>query len=139
MGQELYKHVMERLEKYNAVGDFSIRINGCPNSCAQHFTADIGLQGSERVFEGSKRPHYMVYLGGDLQNDVRLAEREKERILHERVPEVVDLILEKFVSERQPGEKFKHYIERSNKRLEVREILQKHGTPQPKEPEPVEA
>ncbi len=133
MGQDLYAHIMARIEKYDLVGDFSVRINGCPNSCAQHYTADVGLQGCERMYQGSKRAHYMFYLGGDLQNDVRLAEREKERILHEKVPSVLDLILEKYVSERKAGERFKFFLERDHKRTEIRALLQQHATPHPKD------
>ena len=128
MGHELYEHIMTKIEKYDAVGDFSIRINGCPNSCAQHYTADIGLQGCERAVGGEKLAHYMFYFGGDLQNDVRFAEREKERIVHDKVPAAVDLILEKYVRERQPNERFKFFVERANKRAEIQEILGQFAT-----------
>ncbi|MEC8024112.1 MAG: nitrite/sulfite reductase, partial [Myxococcota bacterium] len=47
-----------------ALEDLRIKISGCPNSCAQHHIADIGLFGASRTVNGSAAPHYMLYIGG---------------------------------------------------------------------------
>jgi sulfite reductase beta subunit-like hemoprotein len=40
--------------------------SGCPNSCAQHQIADIGLSGSKVRVAGRTVDGYQVYLGADL-------------------------------------------------------------------------
>ncbi|VAX22157.1 Ferredoxin--sulfite reductase [hydrothermal vent metagenome] len=42
----------------------TIGVDGCPNSCARHHTADIGLQGSAKKVDGRFVPHYQIYIGG---------------------------------------------------------------------------
>ncbi|MDQ6910653.1 MAG: hypothetical protein M3Z84_07735, partial [Actinomycetota bacterium] len=43
-----------------------VHISGCPNSCAQHQVADIGLAGSKVRVGGRTRDGYQVFLGADL-------------------------------------------------------------------------
>lgn len=44
-------------------------ISGCPNSCAQHQAADIGLSGSKVRINGVTSDGYQVWLGADLALD----------------------------------------------------------------------
>ena len=39
-------------------------MSGCPNSCAQHHIADIGLFGAAKTVDGVTAPHFMLLLGG---------------------------------------------------------------------------
>jgi len=41
----------------------TIRISGCPNSCAQHYIGDIGLQGQARRVDGKLMPCYDILTG----------------------------------------------------------------------------
>ncbi|MCB9681117.1 MAG: nitrite/sulfite reductase [Alphaproteobacteria bacterium] len=41
-----------------------IHVSGCPNACAQHHIADIGLFGAARTIDGVTAPHFMLLLGG---------------------------------------------------------------------------
>jgi sulfite reductase beta subunit-like hemoprotein len=43
-----------------------INVSGCPNSCAQHQAADIGLAGSKVRINGRSRDGYHLYVGADL-------------------------------------------------------------------------
>lgn len=43
-----------------------VHVSGCPNSCAQHQAADIGLAGSKVRVGGATRLGYHVFLGADL-------------------------------------------------------------------------
>ena len=45
-------------------GGATIRISGCPNSCAQHSVADLGLQGRARRIGDRLMPCYDVFTGG---------------------------------------------------------------------------
>ncbi|MEM6788410.1 MAG: nitrite/sulfite reductase [Myxococcota bacterium] len=46
------------------VEDLTIKISGCPNSCAQHHIADIGFFGAARTVDGHTAPHFMLHVGG---------------------------------------------------------------------------
>ncbi|MGK7345507.1 MAG: sulfurtransferase TusA family protein [Candidatus Nitrospinota bacterium M3_3B_026] len=46
------------------LGPINISVSGCPNACALHHTADIGLQGAAKRVNGRLAPHYLLYLGG---------------------------------------------------------------------------
>jgi sulfite reductase (ferredoxin) len=50
-----------------------LNISGCPNACAQHHIADIGLFGAARTVQGQTAPHFMLLLGG-LQGGAHHAE-----------------------------------------------------------------
>lgn len=41
-----------------------VKISGCPNSCVQQQTADIGLFGAARTVAGQVAPHYILFVGG---------------------------------------------------------------------------
>ena len=41
-------------------------VSGCPNSCAQHQIADIGLAGSKVRVDGATTDGYQVFLGADM-------------------------------------------------------------------------
>ncbi|MGA2179151.1 MAG: nitrite/sulfite reductase [Verrucomicrobiota bacterium] len=48
------------------LGDFSIHISGCPNSCGRHSIGNIGFSGAARRVGGNLVPFYAVQLGGRL-------------------------------------------------------------------------
>ena len=45
-----------------------VYVSGCPNSCAQHQIADIGLAGSKVRVNGKTVDGYQVFLGADLEH-----------------------------------------------------------------------
>ena len=55
--------------------DTVIRISGCPNSCANHYIADIGFQGRAKRVNGRLMPFYDVLADAKtVEGDARLAE-----------------------------------------------------------------
>ncbi|MHC4568564.1 MAG: nitrite/sulfite reductase [Planctomycetota bacterium] len=55
--------------------DTVIRISGCPNSCANHYIADIGFQGKAKRVNGRLMPFYDVLADAKtVEGDARLAE-----------------------------------------------------------------
>jgi sulfite reductase (ferredoxin) len=55
--------------------DTVIRISGCPNSCANHYIADIGFQGRAKRVKGRLMPFYDVLADAKtVEGDARLAE-----------------------------------------------------------------
>jgi sulfite reductase beta subunit-like hemoprotein len=47
-------------------GSLRVHVSGCPNSCAQHQAADIGLAGAKVRIAGVTRLGYTVFVGSDL-------------------------------------------------------------------------
>jgi len=47
-----------------ALGDLTLNISGCPNSCGRHPIGNIGLSGAARRVDGRLVPYYSVQLGG---------------------------------------------------------------------------
>src|ERR1039458_7219917 len=48
----------------DSLGDFSIHISGCPNSCGRHPIGNLGFSGAARRMGGNLVPFYAVQLGG---------------------------------------------------------------------------
>ena len=70
-----------------------IRISGCPNSCGNHYIADIGFQGKAKRVNGKLMPCYDVLAGGKTtEGDAHLAETIGT-VPAKRIP---DLLVEAF-------------------------------------------
>jgi sulfite reductase (ferredoxin) len=50
----------------DSLGEFSIHISGCPNSCGRHPIGNLGFSGAARRVDGNLIPFYSVQLGGRL-------------------------------------------------------------------------
>jgi sulfite reductase beta subunit-like hemoprotein len=79
-----------------------VHISGCPNSCAQHQVADIGLAGSKVRIGGRTRDGYQVFLGADLEQR-RLGE-VVGRVAASDVGAATDAIVGVWESSRRAGE-----------------------------------
>ncbi|MEX0680956.1 MAG: hypothetical protein WD097_06200 [Balneolales bacterium] len=95
--------------------DLKIKISGCPNSCAQHVTANIGFQGGAMTKDGRRVPAEMVYIGGSLKgDDTRLAETVI-KIPTRNAPKVVKKLLQLYKEERKENEHFDLVMDRLGK------------------------
>jgi sulfite reductase beta subunit-like hemoprotein len=79
-----------------------VSVSGCPNSCAQHQAADIGLSGAKVRVGGATRQGYQVFLGGGLDKG-RVGEIVG-RVGEDDVPAVVDAIVGIWEALRHPSE-----------------------------------
>ncbi len=106
----LAHRIMERFgndQRYSVVfRNFRIHINGCPNSCAQHHTADIGFMGLVKNIGGEKREAYQVALGGHLEGAGKVGDICAKAVFPDECVELVRTVLDTFVRERHSGESF---------------------------------
>lgn len=79
-----------------------IHVSGCPNSCAQHQIADIGLAGTKLRVNGRTVEGYQVYLGADL--DTHEVGEVVGRVAERDLPAAVDAVVGVWESLRRPGE-----------------------------------
>jgi len=105
--------------KFSEAEHFRVNINGCPNSCGQHWIADIGFQGALKKVDGVQKEHFDVFLGGALGSDARFNRRIK-RIDGDDLEETVKKIIEAYQTTRQGDETFAKFVERqSDEELEL--------------------
>ena len=98
---------------------FRINVNGCPNSCGQHWIADVGLQGAIKKVNGQTVEQYDVFLGGALGTDARFNRRIK-RVDADNVAPSIQRLIESYKGSRQDEESFPAWVERhSDEELEV--------------------
>ncbi len=95
------------------VGGIRTNISGCTNSCGQHHIADIGFSGAERRAHGQSAPGYTMLLGGYVgETQVHYGERAL-RLPAKAAPEAAVRVVRRFNDERQAGESFRGWMERS--------------------------
>jgi sulfite reductase beta subunit-like hemoprotein len=95
------------------VGGVRTNISGCTNSCGQHHIADIGFSGAERRAHGQSAPGYTMLLGGYVgQERIHFGERAL-RLPAKAAPQAAVRVIGRFAEERQPGEVFRDWIDRS--------------------------
>jgi sulfite reductase beta subunit-like hemoprotein len=108
-----------------------VDVSGCPNGCAQHHVAAIGLQGSVRRVGDRLVPQFFVLVGGDVGEDgarfVQLAGKVPAR----RAPAAVRDLVALYLSERRPGEGAAGYFRRELER--ARAVVAPHEAADPKE------
>jgi ferredoxin-nitrite reductase len=79
-----------------------VHISGCPNSCAQHQAADIGLSGAKVRVGGVTTDGYQVWLGADLRE--RRVGQVAGRVGAADLPVVIDAIVGTWEALRHDGE-----------------------------------
>ena len=95
------------------VGGVRTNISGCTNSCGQHHIADIGFSGAERRAHGASAPGYTMLLGGYVgEAEIHFGERAL-RLPAKNAPEAATRVIRRFAGERQAGESFRDWMDRS--------------------------
>lgn len=92
-----------------------VNVDGCPHACAQHWTADIGLQGStlrERGAHGEKLEAYEIYLRGSLHGDAAIGRPVVRRVPSSEAKNHVERLVRAYLDEREPAEAFQQFAER---------------------------
>ena len=97
-----------RYESDTLVRKLRINISGCPNSCGQHWIADIGFYGNARKIEGREVPYYLMMLGGT-DHEFGIAIQSLPARL---APTAVQRVLEHYKANRQESETFRGYVMR---------------------------
>lgn len=112
----LYRHLTEAFagdtELTRAVGPLRINMNGCPNSCAQHWIADIGLRGRRvRNAAGGSEEGFALFAGGRLDAAGHIGEHVMDVSATDAV-QVIRRLLALYLEERADGETFGDYARR---------------------------
>ena len=92
-----------------ALHGIRIHMSGCPASCAQHHTADIGLKGVRVRRLIGTREGYDIYLGGGVAGNIHLGRRYKLGVDIEQLPFVVEEVVQEYYLKRRAGQTFSAY------------------------------
>ncbi len=92
-----------------ALHGIRIHMSGCPSSCAQHFTADIGLKGVRVRRLIGTREGFDVYLGGGVAGDVHLGLRYRLGVDVDQLPLVIEEVVNEYYIRHRAGQTFSDY------------------------------
>ncbi len=97
-----------------AVADLKVNLDGCPHACAQHWTGDIGLQGTTgRGPNGEPLEAFDVILRGGLGRDAAIGKPLLRRVPSAKVEETVARLFAGYLEERLPDESFTQFCVRT--------------------------
>jgi sulfite reductase (ferredoxin) len=89
-----------------------INVTGCPNSCGQHWIADIGLEGKKIKQDGKMVDAYYFCIGGSVGEFASIARPVGYRCAATDVPDAIERLMTQFTSERKSGENLRQFFAR---------------------------
>ena len=102
--------------------ELKLHVTGCPNSCGQHWIADIGLEGKKIKSNGALVDAYYFCLGGSVGALQSIARPVGYRCAAQEVPEAIERLLRQYRATREPGENLRRYFARHTNE-ELRQFL----------------
>jgi len=95
-----------------------LHITGCPNSCGQHWIADIGIEGKKLKVDGRMVDAYYFCVGGSVGEFASIARPVGFRCAASEVPDAIERLLREFNEQRAPGENLRRFFARhSNEQI----------------------
>jgi sulfite reductase (ferredoxin) len=102
--------------------DLKLHVTGCPNSCGQHWIADIGIEGKKIKDEGCLVDAYYFCLGGSVGLNQGIARAVGYRCQAGEVPDAIERLLRTYLADRTVGENLRHFFARHSD-TQLREFL----------------
>ncbi|MEF8754970.1 MAG: nitrite/sulfite reductase [Accumulibacter sp.] len=90
------------------IGDISLNISGCMNSCGHHHVANIGILGVDKNDE----EWYQITIGGQQGNSATIGKVIGPSFHAHEVPLVIEALISVHVEQRRPGERFIDTLQR---------------------------
>ena len=116
----LVEELEERLPGFDQ--QLKLHVTGCPNSCGQHWIADIGIDGKKMKVEGRLVDAYYFCLGGALGLYQATARAVGYRCPATEVPDAIERLLRRYLTRRAAGENLRQFFARHTD-AELREFL----------------
>ncbi|HEV7224443.1 MAG TPA: Rieske 2Fe-2S domain-containing protein, partial [Pirellulales bacterium] len=106
-------HMFQLLEKLRKkqvqLEGIRIHMSGCPSSCAQHFTADIGLKGVRVRRLLGTREGFDVFLGGGIGGQVEMGRPFRLGVDVDQLPTLIEEVVADYYLHHRPGQTFSAY------------------------------
>jgi sulfite reductase (NADPH) hemoprotein beta-component len=108
---DVAKLINERFDDYDYVydlGELEIKMSGCMNACGHHHVGHIGILGVDK----SGEEWYQITIGGAAGADASLGQVIGPSVAKTDVAETIARLLEVYVAERRPDERFLDTVRR---------------------------
>ncbi len=89
-----------------------LHVTGCPNSCGQHWIADVGIEGKKIKHDGSLVDAYYFCVGGAVGSHAGIGRSVGYRCPATQVPEALERLLRGYLGERREAEDLRAYFGR---------------------------
>jgi sulfite reductase (ferredoxin) len=89
-----------------------LHVTGCPNSCGQHWIADVGIEGKKIKAGDRMLDAYYFCLGGGLGLHQSMARPVGYRCLASEVPDAIERLLRRYLDLNLPGENLRQFFAR---------------------------
>jgi sulfite reductase (ferredoxin) len=116
----LVEELEERLPGFEQ--HLKLHVTGCPNSCGQHWIADVGLEGKKLKVDGKFVDAYYFCVGGALGLHQATARPVGYRCAATDVPDALERLFGQFLERREAGENLRGFFSRHSD-SELREFL----------------
>ena len=94
--------LFDDLDYLHDIGDVSLNISGCMNSCGHHHVAHIGILGVDKNGE----EWYQITLGGQQGNATTIGKVIGPSFTADEVPAVIQALIDVYIENRSPSERF---------------------------------
>jgi sulfite reductase (ferredoxin) len=122
----LVEELEERLPGFDQ--HLKLHVTGCPNSCGQHWIADIGIEGKKIKVNDRMVDAYYFCVGGALGLHQSTARPVGYRCAATHVPDALERLLGRYLSEREPNENLRRFFARHSD-TQLREFLAGEAVP----------
>ncbi len=106
----LVEELEERLPQFDQ--QLKLHVTGCPNSCGQHWIADIGLEGKKIKHEGKLTDAFYFCVGGAVGRHASIARPVGFRCPAPLVPDAIERLLRHYLANRLPDENLRAWFGR---------------------------
>jgi sulfite reductase (ferredoxin) len=106
----LVEEMEERMPGFDQ--HLKLHITGCPNSCGQHWIADVGLEGKKMKVNGEMVDAYYFSVGGAVGRQQTFARPIGYRCPAREVPVALERLLTGYLLAQEPGENLRQYFAR---------------------------
>ena len=89
-----------------------INVTGCPNSCGQHWIADIGFEGKKIKQDGKMVDAYYFCIGGSVGEFASIGRPVGYRCAATDVPDAIERLMNQFNQNHQSGENLRQFFAR---------------------------
>ncbi|MGA2076053.1 MAG: nitrite/sulfite reductase [Terriglobia bacterium] len=106
----LVEGLEERLPEFDQ--PLRLNVSGCPNSCGQHWIADIGIEGKKIKVDNELTDAYYFCVGGSVGSHQAFARPTGYRCTAIEVPDAIERLLRVYLVRRLPGENLRQFFAR---------------------------
>jgi sulfite reductase (ferredoxin) len=106
----LVEELEERLPGFEQ--HLKLHVTGCPNSCGQHWIADIGIEGKKLKVGDRMLDAYYFCLGGAVGLHQSIARPVGYRCLATEVPDAIERLLRRYLIDRSGNENLRQFFAR---------------------------